>query len=150
MTTRIAAMKVDPTTIRYGAPSRATVTAPAPMVRTMIAAIRGCGVPRRRHDRNRIAAASRHATPRAASPTSSLLLIQMNGVWRGRPRPPPERTARDSGGHRVGLGSEPCLGPDVDLVELNLGQPVGLDQVADVRAQDCQEEPQRNTDDADI
>src|SRR5437868_13559262 len=56
--------------------------------------------------------------------------------------------SRSYGRHR--FRAEAGLSADVDLVELLLGQAVRLGEVSDVRADDRQQESDRDADDADV
>src|SRR5713226_8543851 len=130
-------------------PSRASTMAPAPTITTTMAAISGGRVRRRSHERKRIAAANKHATASAPSEASSLLLTRMRNV-QGADQAAPCYGIRGSGGHRAGLGANPGLGPHIDLVELQLGQLVGLEKFADIRADDREDEAERDRDYADV
>src|SRR6266404_8896649 len=118
--------------------------APAPSARTTIAAISGGRLLRRRQERKRIPAANRQATASAPSDESSPVLIGTEGA-QGAPS-----RSQVSGGHRRGLGANPGLGAYIDLVELHLGQAIGLDELAHVRADDREDESDGDRNDADV
>src|SRR4051794_14303819 len=106
-----------------------------------MAATRGGRVRRRNHARSIIAAASRHARSRTIKPTTSRWLMG-RGWWGSGARRSPRSLLGSRHGYR--LRPQAGLGADVDLMELLLGKPVCFHQLADVGADDRQQEPDRD------
>src|SRR6266566_1952082 len=113
---------------------------------TKMAATSGGRARRRNQERNIIAAASRQAASSATKPTRSRWLISSR-LGSGTRRSP-QVNWTSSGRDR--LRAETGLGAHVDLVKLLLGQAVGLDELAEVGAEERQRESDGNADDADV